>query len=335
MIKNILLFPYYLLAVFSSQKSFVSNPVIGSKTLNKLGLHVARILLAHAIYKIRCAPFYFAATKAEKSSWNKNGYILKENFLAPDLFDSIIAEVKSYNGQARQCIQGDTTTWRVMLDHKTLKNLPALQKATNDVKFLNLLSYTSARSEQPIFYIQQIQTSDNATLPPDPQKNLHSDCFHPTMKAWLFLEDVTAEKGAFTYVTGSNRLTANRLKWEYNKSIEAASLTDKYSQKGSFRANTFDLQKMGLPRPQAFAVKANTLVIANTNGFHSRGAAKQGATRLEIWAISRTNPFNPFAVGIGTNARNWLFKQYLQYQDHKAAKNGTKPSWHKVQGSVK
>ena len=43
--------------------------------------------------------------------------------------------------------------------------------------------------------------------PPDPQTALHADTFHPTVKAWLFLTDVAADAGPFTYVPGSHRLT--------------------------------------------------------------------------------------------------------------------------------
>ncbi|MFP5455485.1 MAG: phytanoyl-CoA dioxygenase, partial [Alphaproteobacteria bacterium] len=44
----------------------------------------------------------------------------------------------------------------------------------------------------------------------------------------------------------------------------------------------------------AFAVPANTLVIADTFGFHARAASSRPSTRIEIFAYSRRNPFLPF-----------------------------------------
>ena len=36
----------------------------------------------------------------------------------------------------------------------------------------------------------------------DPQTDLHTDTFHPTVKAWLFLTDVAPETMPFVYVPG-------------------------------------------------------------------------------------------------------------------------------------
>jgi len=64
--------------------------------------------------------------------------------------------------------------------------------------------------------------------------------------------------------------------------------------------------------PVGLSVPANTLVIANTHGFHRRGDAQKRSMRTEIWSISRSNPFN------------------RDYCDTKAAKNGVQSSWHIV-----
>jgi hypothetical protein len=54
---------------------------------------------------------------------------------------------------------------------------------------------------------------------------------------------------------------------------------------------------LGLPQPTTFAVPANTLIIANTHGFHARGASVRPSCRVEIWASGRRNPFLPW-VGL-------------------------------------
>ncbi len=50
---------------------------------------------------------------------------------------------------------------------------------------------------------------------------------------------------------------------------------------------------MGLPAPVAVTVPANTLVLADTVGFHRRGEAQNTTPRRAIYIFMRTNPFNP------------------------------------------
>jgi hypothetical protein len=56
-----------------------------------------------------------------------------------------------------------------------------------------------------------------------------------------------------------------------------------------------ELTELGLPQPQLISAPANTLVVADTFGFHARGASAQPTTRVEIWAFGRRNPFLPWA----------------------------------------
>ena len=51
---------------------------------------------------------------------------------------------------------------------------------------------------------------------------------------------------------------------------------------------------MGLPKPDVFAVPANTLVVADTFGFHARGPSAGRSLRVEIWAYGRRSPFVPW-----------------------------------------
>lgn len=335
MIKKIIYFPFYVASIFTTTKNFRDNYVIGSPLLNLLGLHVARIIFAHVIWKIRQLQLAFLLPYSERKFYNDNGYLLKENFLDNELFEKIVHDVRNYHGDARQGIQGDTITWRVFLDDRKLAILPALKALIRHPSLQALVKYTSAKNSEPYFYIQQIRNGKVEVG--DPQKVLHSDTFHPTMKAWFFLEDVHPEKGPFTYVPCSHNLSLPRLKWEYRKSISAAH-AEIYSAKGSFRIDRDELRSLGLSQPKSFAVAKNTLVIANTNGFHARGAVEsENMTRLEIWASSRTNPFNPW-VGIDISLlrklNHSLHEWYLEYQDYKAAKRHSQPSWPKVIGGV-
>jgi hypothetical protein len=55
------------------------------------------------------------------------------------------------------------------------------------------------------------------------------------------------------------------------------------------------LSELGLPPPREISAPANTLVVADTFGFHARGASAAATSRVEIWAFGRRNPFLPWA----------------------------------------
>ena len=70
---------------------------------------------------------------------------------------------------------------------------------------------------------------------------------------------------------------------------------------------------MGLKPPISVAVPANTLVLADTVGFHRRGEAKDPRPRRAIYIYMRTNPFNPI-LGFRSNTWRklelWAFKRW-------------------------
>src|SRR5581483_11040286 len=124
----------------------------------------------------------------------------------------------------------------------------------------------------------------------------HADTFHPTVKAWLFLTDVAADAGPFTYVPGSHILTPARLDWERRMSLDAGRSHNPQIRQGSFRLDPAELDGLGLRPPRVFAVPANTLLVADTFGFHARGPSASRSLRVEIWAYGRRSPFVPWAA---------------------------------------
>lgn len=336
-IKKILLIPVYVLALFTQAKSFKSNPVIGSRLLNMLGLHVVRVVISHGVYNFKLFILSFLVSPGDRRKFKENGYIVKEGFLPKREFETLKEEVLSWNGQIRQNIQGSTLVYRSFLHNDAVGDKKSIIKLKGDADLLNLLKFTSGKNEVPRFYIEQVRHDEGRKDKGDPQHNLHSDTFHPTVKAWLFLDDVSKGNGPFKYVPGSHKLTWRRLKWEYRRSMKAANINDGYSEKGSFRADDKDLEYLGLGKAIEVKVPKNSLVIANTNGFHCRGkAARKGAKRLAVWASSRVNPFNPligFDFRFLSELRDKIMVRYQQDIDNKAKKKGVKPSWHVKKGA--
>ena len=331
--KKLLLLPVWVVQLATQTKSFTRNPIIGSAILNRLGLHVIRLVLAHAIMRSRMWLFSFSVDPIVRKQFYRNGYILIPDFLPADEFQALKHEIHAADGEVRECTQGDTLTHRILLDNQTLSNMPACQSLLTDKLYRQLHRFTAGKATPPVSYIQTIknQYADGA---PDPQKNLHADTFHPTMKSWYFTDDVDERNGPFTYVPGSQRLTLARLRWEYKKSIAVSSDADRYSANGSFRISESDATEMNLQPAEAFKVPANTLVIANTHGFHCRGHATERSTRTELWTISRNNPFNPLPGidhPLATDLQNRLLSLWRKYCDKRAADRGGVSSWHVIE----
>jgi len=329
--KKIINFPLWFIQLFGTAKSFEQNPIIGSRLLNRAGLHVARVILAHTMTKFRWWLLAPLISREERQTYREQGYIAIPDFLPRDQFERLKTELKTYDGEIRQCVQGDTATLYGLLDRQAIDGHPECGAFIRNKRLTRLMMYGGAKLRKPAYFVNCIKNG-YVEGHVDPQKTFHTDTFHPTMKAWLFIDDVTDDNGPFHYVPGSHRLSWPRLKWEYWKSVKGRDLPIPYEKRGSLRGSDDDLKSLSLDRSKALKVPGNTLVMANTHGFHRRGAAPY-SSRMAIYAYSRSNPFTPFP-GFGNPLIAWAERYYTkknwQNEDEKAKKNGTLASWHVV-----
>lgn len=325
--------PLWFIELFTTAKSFTANPIIGSPWLNRLGLHVSRVRLAHLLTDWRTLFIGSRLPPELRRQYREQGYLRIENFLSPEEFIRLREEIIAFGGDLRRMDQGDTQTFQGLLDKKTLAEMPATRKLLTDSRFKNIMMFGGAAYKLPMFFAHCVC---NGVLQgaSDPQKDFHSDTFHPTMKAWLFLDEVDDDNGPFNYVPGSHRPTKERLDWDYENSIAGKELDNTYARRGSLRISPEDLKSRGFAEPVAMRVPANTLVMADTHGFHRRGDAAPGSSRLALYAYSRSNPFNPlpwFApVAWRNRVEQYLTRINLKRADEKAARNGGEPSWKPV-----
>jgi hypothetical protein len=287
--------PLWAAQLLSGTKSFERNRLIGSRRLNERGLHVARVRLAHSVAAARRRRLEGLVSSADRDDFARDGFVMRRDFLAAAEFAALLGEVKAYRGGLREIAEGDTIMRKVALAPETLAELPALRGLLRSPDWRGLIRYVGSRDAEPVVWIQTI-LRHACDGPPDPQTALHADTFHPTVKAWLFLTDVAADGGPFTYVPGSHRLTPERLAWEQRMSLRAPDSADPENRQGSFRIGADELAALGLPSPHVFAVPANTLVVADTFGFHARGSSAGRSLRVEVWAYGRRSPFVPWAA---------------------------------------
>ncbi|QIK79857.1 phytanoyl-CoA dioxygenase family protein [Sphingomonas piscis] len=323
--------PIWVAALATGSKSFVDNPLLGSKRLNEAGLHRRRLELAHRLAWARRRRLANAVEPSWREQFDRNGFVAIPNFLPPQDFQRLRDALLERTWPTREHQQGDTITRRVAIGPEMLAAVPELAALLRDPRWKGLLSYVASTSGEPLYYVQTI-AAGVADGPPDPQLHLHSDTFHPSLKAWLFLTDVPEDGRPLTYVPGSHLLTRERADWEQRRSA-AIGKADRLSQRGSLRIAPEELAELDLPPPVSFAVPANTLVAADTYGFHARADSDRPTLRVEIWAYSRRTPFlpwtglSPTSVGsIALRRAEW----YGRIVDALDRRGWTKQHWRKA-----
>jgi hypothetical protein len=312
-IKTALLTPIWLLQLLTSAKSFLDNPVLGSPRFNALGLHVGRVRLAARMTAWRRGRLARKVPDTWRQAFDRDGVVVIPDAIPPSQFAALRTAILSYKGPAREMRQGDAITRRLAIDPAMLAAVPTLKTLLARKDLVALFHYVASFRTTPLHYVQTIVSRDG-TNEIDPQEALHADSFHSSLKAWLFLNPVTEDEGPFTFVPGSHRMTPERLAWERQRSLAEPATIDRLSARGSPRVTEHDLVSLNLGPAKAFAVAGNTLVVADTLGFHARGAAAQPGERVELWSYARRNPFLPWLggdllslPGIAERRINWLW----------------------------
>ncbi|RVT90016.1 phytanoyl-CoA dioxygenase [Rhodovarius crocodyli] len=290
------LLPLHAAALATGAKSFENNPLIGSARLNRWGLHMARRRIALRLAELRRRAMADYLSPDDREAFLRDGYLIKRDFLPAAAFQAMREELFAARIEAREFIDGYSLTRLIPLDAQTLPRLPATTAALEHPQYRALHDYIGSFRLQPYRFVQTIYSNFRAAEP-DVQSDYHMDTFHPTVKSWLFVEDVAEEEAGFTYVPGSHMPTQRHLEWEQALSIRAAHAEDRSTREGSLRIEPEEIAALGYRTPVKFSAPANTLVIADTSGFHRRGVTDARTRRIAIWSYARGNPFRPWAGG--------------------------------------
>lgn len=329
--KNLIKYPLYLLDVFGSGKSFSQNPVLGNYRLNSWGLHKWRVQIAAGMADSRRRRLGRLVAAEDREQLTRHGYLVKKDYLPDAVFRQLKSEIYSRPLAAREMRQGPTVTRMVALGPGISQPLPVTGDLLQDRRLRNLLYFAASYGGDPVYMIHAIMV-DPGCKQNDPQTDLHSDTFHSTAKAWLFLHDVGPDDGPFCYVPGSHLLTPERLQWEYEQSLTACTDPRSHHGYGSLRVTRPELQRFGYV-PEAIPVKANTLVVADTRGFHGRTPSRKPTMRISLDVYLRRSPFFPW-TGLDISSLPILkgrsLELYLAYLDLMENKFGKTSIWRDV-----
>jgi len=317
-----------LVGVFSWDKSFKKNLFLGNYWLNFLGLHVVRVSVAHLMWRFRLLILSPLVTSHLRRQFIRDGVIVLKDVLEPKAYRALREAVLKYSGRKQQFFEGATRVERIYMPQSDLFSTSKFGLLGNSRLFKDLMRWTSSKNRYPISYVENLTNHCGDGSAPDPQRDVHSDSFHPCVKGWFYLDGADENNGPFCYVRGSNRLTWKRVKWEWRQSLLASrrstTATEGRYWDGSFRVTPEDLDAMGL-RLEPIDVPENSLVIANVFGFHCRGEALAPSNRLTLWFQMRDNPFNPIPALMPSFAsqiteRIWL--KMMNLRDAKRVRSG-------------
>lgn len=286
--------PLWAAELATGAKSFVGNPIIGSPRLNRLGLHEKRVVWAERMADFRRRQMTRLVDAEDAEAFARDGFVVRRNVLPDEVFAQLRREVEDNEFAAQEMLQGHTVTRFTPITRAMTRELPTFGGLVNGRLFQGLLRYIASRDADPIAFIHTVFAEPDRG-PRDPQTVFHSDTFHATAKCWYFLTDVPDDGGPFTYVPGSHRMTPARLAWEREKAIAASGEGLSMHSLGSFRITDDELAALGYAESVRVAVPANTLVVADTHGFHARAVSHKPTVRLGIYGSLRRNPFVPWA----------------------------------------
>jgi hypothetical protein len=300
-------------SILSTTKSF-DDRWVGHPTLNRWGLHRARVKAARAARNVRRWMAIEPATQHERELL-ENGVTVIPNFLPDDIFQTLAEQAKQTADAVREATPYPNPTARGFgkpqhhdwgldrFDGSTLNRLidpsPPVQEFGHHTILNRMAKIVTGRSIDPgkcrIYETISHAVPEN----PDIQAAFHRDTFFDSMKYWFYLEEVTEADGPLTYVPGSHHLGKARMDWEDSRAqqaIEARQAGKRGSMGGAFRITEAEIAELGLPDPVAYTVRPNTLIVANVFGFHRRGDAQPGTRRLSLYGNHRPQPFLPFGA---------------------------------------
>ena len=148
--------PWWAAQLLTGTKSFLDNPLIGSEALNRRGLHGWRVATAHRLAERRRAALSARIAPEDRTAFDRDGFVIKHDFLPPDIFAALRDGLLGWSGPAREMVQGDTITRRYAVDPELIRAVPAMNTFLRDPRWQGLARYVASFDVEPLVYVQSI-----------------------------------------------------------------------------------------------------------------------------------------------------------------------------------
>jgi Phytanoyl-CoA dioxygenase (PhyH) len=266
----------------------------GSVLANRLGLQIARAVAMNADFALR-RRVVDRGLEGYVAEYDRNGVVAIPEFLSPDIFATVREEAQAaYEAGLfkAEVVEDNSVVEEALTIGKEPERFPATKQYVEDNHRLRRLAAATLRLPDVGGVAVEVSYMHKSADAPRPKKlvgtnYIHADVHYPSVKAWLFLEDIDERNGAFVYARGTHRLTWARLVYEYEASVRVAKAK---REKGFRKTVPYGLLRMPTERQmQAMGIEetvlsgpANTLVLASTMGFHRRGEFADGHRREQI-----------------------------------------------------
>jgi hypothetical protein len=259
----------------------------GGLVLNLCGYHVARVLcfnLARQLRSPRVPEDELTREYAERLL--EDGIVVIPNYFPQDVFEEIkraceTVELRTANERAplirKRTVSSDGNPGAHPVFKKYFAEDPVVNDIVSAVMRKSILVAPKVQLELTSFAAKDIGAATTDVQ----SDNIHFDVSYPTMRTFFYVNDVDEANGAFKYAKGSHQLSLARLWMEYKMSI-AFFRWPKERQ----RAETPGVDEAFLTEQdhvlESITGKANTLIVANTMGFHRRGSFSDTRVRTVI-----------------------------------------------------
>jgi hypothetical protein len=257
-----------------------TRKIIPSFFLNVLGLQIFRVLLSTTISKLNRGNKGICLD----TTFEKDGYLRIDNFVNSDDMNLITAEVMELvNSVPPMVKRADGSNVYENWDRGQYSKYLSIENFFMSNKFrealVKIIGIKNIKEDHLVLLVERLtQGADGFE---DPETQVHEDTFHATHKGWLYINQVNPEHGPFIYYRGTHKITIRKLINIYLNSV-------KKTPDASRRISYNELRHF---EEKIFCVPKNTLLFADTFGFHGRIKGKENAMRLALSFSYRPNPF--------------------------------------------
>ncbi len=267
----------------------------GGVLVNRMGLQVARLLIK-SLSQLARPRHSYPDVAYYVDVLDRDGVVVIPDFLSPAEFAAVKEEFEGSRTRKHESRYTRTHIKSLVWESLNLSahayQFPAIRAYVEENPVIYKLASAVLRRKikytAPVY--AEIWTCPDPSAPNvDIENVLHADVHYPTVKLWLYMDDIDERNGAYIYARGSHRLTLARVMHEYEISIREAMM--ERGRAGEIPAHLVDRgrnrisdkcwAKMKIAESQICG-KANTLVFSNNFGFHKRGVFLTNQERLAL-----------------------------------------------------